>query len=50
MGAGNTRRCENYTWFNYLYLTDSDKPENINEQRVIGNIIGFAGEMNHIQE
>ncbi|SHI17936.1 hypothetical protein [Sporanaerobacter acetigenes] len=43
MGAGNTRRCENYTWFNYLYLTDSDKPENINEQRVIGNIIGFAG-------
>ncbi|MCQ4922181.1 hypothetical protein NE686_03735 [Tissierella carlieri] len=43
MGAGNTRTCDNHTWFNYIYLTDSDKPENINEQRVIGNIIGYAG-------
>ena len=42
MGAGNTRRCDNYSWFEYLYLTDNDKPENVNEQRVMGNIIGFA--------
>ncbi|KOA21138.1 hypothetical protein CLHOM_02680 [Clostridium homopropionicum DSM 5847] len=42
MGAGNTRRCDNYSWFEYLYLTDNDKPENANEQRVMGNIIGFA--------
>lgn len=42
MGVGNTRECSNYTWFNYIYLTDSDKPENINEQRIMGNIIGFA--------
>lgn len=42
MGAGNSRRCDNYSWFEYLYLTDHDKPENLNEQRVQGNIIGFA--------
>ncbi|MFU0800194.1 MAG: Por-Secre-tail domain-containing protein [Xylanivirga thermophila] len=42
MGAGSTRECSNYTWFNYIYLTDNDKPENINDQRVMGNIIGYA--------
>lgn len=42
MGAGNTRRCDNYYWYEYLYLTDSDKPENMNEQRVAGNVIGYA--------
>lgn len=42
MGVGNTRSSSNYSWFEYLYLTDHDKPENINEQRVQGNIIGFA--------
>lgn len=31
MGAGNTRRCDNYSWFEYIYLTDNDKPENANE-------------------
>lgn len=42
MGSGGNRRCDNYSWFDYLYLTDSDKPENANEQRVMGNIIGYA--------
>ncbi|MBU5439887.1 hypothetical protein KQI42_17895 [Tissierella sp. MSJ-40] len=42
MGAGDSRDCDNYKWFNYIYLTDSDKPENINDQRIMGNIIGFA--------
>lgn len=42
MGVGNTRTCNNHNWFNYLYLTDSDKPENANEQRVEGNVIGYA--------
>ncbi|MFR1708865.1 MAG: hypothetical protein ACLSV2_08190 [Clostridium sp.] len=42
MGSGGNRRCDNYSWFEYLYLTDSDKPENTNEQRITGNIIGFA--------
>lgn len=42
MGVGNTRSCNNHSWFNYLYLTDSDKPENVNEQRVEGNVIGYA--------
>lgn len=42
MGVGNTRTCNNHNWFNYLYLTDSDKPEHVNEQRVEGNIIGYA--------
>lgn len=42
MGIGGSRTCNNQTWFDYLYLTDSDKPENMNEQRVLGNVIGFA--------
>lgn len=42
MGFGMTRACTNYEWFNYLCLTDSDKPEHVNEQRVMGNIIGYA--------
>jgi hypothetical protein len=42
MGAGNQRGSYNYKWFEYIYLTDNDKPENSNEQRVMGNIIGFA--------
>lgn len=42
MGVGSTRNSSNYNWFNYLYLTDSDKPEHVNEQRVEGNIIGYA--------
>lgn len=42
MGIGGSRTCNNHTWFDYLYLTDSDKPENMNEQRVLGNVIGFA--------
>lgn len=42
MGYGATRGCNNYSWFNYLYLTDSDKPEHSNEQRVMGNVIGYA--------
>lgn len=42
MGIGNSRQSYNYNWFNYLYLTDNDKPENSSEQRVMGNIIGYA--------
>lgn len=42
MGVGNTRTSNNQSWFNYLYLTDCDKPEHANEQRVEGNIIGYA--------
>ncbi|MFV0503760.1 MAG: hypothetical protein ACK5LT_07315 [Lachnospirales bacterium] len=42
MGVGNTRSGNNYYWFDYLYLTDSDKPEGLNEQRVMGNVIGYA--------
>lgn len=42
MGVGNTRDSYNYNWFNYLYLTDHDKPENVNEQRVMGNVVGYA--------
>lgn len=42
MGAGNSRSSYNYNWFNYMYLTDHDKPETVNEQRVMGNVIGFA--------
>lgn len=42
MGSGSDRRSDNYSWFDYIYLTDSDKPENANEQRVMGNIIGYA--------
>lgn len=46
MGAGNTRRSDNYSWFEYLYLTDNDKPESLNEQRVMGNVIGYAHRSN----
>lgn len=42
MGVGSLRNTSNYSWFNYLYLTDSDKPEHVNEQRVEGNVIGYA--------
>lgn len=42
MGVGSTRQSYNYNWFNYLYLTDHDKPEHPNEQRVMGNVIGYA--------
>ncbi|MEG0900172.1 MAG: hypothetical protein RSF40_10750, partial [Oscillospiraceae bacterium] len=42
MGVGNLRYATAYNWFSYLYLTDSDKPENANEQRIEGNIIGYA--------
>lgn len=42
MGVGNTKQSYNYNWFNYLYLTDHDKPEISNEQRVMGNVIGYA--------
>lgn len=42
MGVGDNRYGKSYSWFNYLYLTDSDKPENPNEQRVTGNVIGYA--------
>lgn len=42
MGVGDNRTGKSYSWFNYLYLTDSDKPENANEQCVMGNIIGYA--------
>lgn len=42
MGVGDTRESNNYHFFNYLYLTDYDKPENPKEQRVMGNIIGYA--------
>ena len=42
MGVGSGRYTSNFNWFNYIYLTDSDKPENPNEQRIMGNIIGFA--------
>lgn len=42
LGGGGSRYCNNYLWFEYLYLTDSDKPENVKEQRVSGNIIGYA--------
>lgn len=42
LGAGNMRYCNNYAWFDYLYLTDSDKPESSKEQRVMGNVIGYA--------
>jgi hypothetical protein len=42
MGSGGNRQGNNYSWFEYLYLTDSDKPENVNEHRVMGNVIGFA--------
>jgi hypothetical protein len=42
MGSGQSRYTNAYNWFNYLYLTDSDKPENASEQRVMGNVIGYA--------
>ncbi|WP_373898818.1 hypothetical protein ACER0A_004855 [Haloimpatiens sp. FM7315] len=42
MGSGNRNESDNYSWFDYIYLTDCDKPENINEQRVMGNVIGYA--------
>ena len=42
MGVGDSRYGKNYTWFNYIYLTDSDKPESANDQRVMGNVIGYA--------
>ncbi|WP_035287963.1 hypothetical protein [Clostridium sp. KNHs214] len=42
MGSGNSRSSYNYDWFDYLYLTDHDKPETANEQRVMGNVIGYA--------
>ncbi|WP_139904013.1 hypothetical protein [Clostridium thermarum] len=42
MAVGNTRQSYNYNWFNYLYLTDHDKPEHPSEQRVMGNVIGYA--------
>lgn len=42
MGVGQTRTSNAYNWFNYLYLTDSDRPESAGEQRVMGNVIGYA--------
>lgn len=42
MGSGNSRSSTNYSGFNYIYLTDHDKPENLSEQRVMGNVIGYA--------
>ena len=42
MGCGQSRTTNAYNWFNYIYLTDSDKPESSNEQRVMGNVIGYA--------
>lgn len=42
MGAGAQRNTSNFSWFDYIYLTDNDKPENVNEQRVIGNVIGYS--------
>ena len=41
MGVGS-RGSDNYDWFNYLYLTDSDKPELPTDSKVEGNVIGYA--------
>ena len=42
MGSGLQRSTNNYSWFDYIYLTDNNKPENVNDEKVMGNVIGYA--------